>query len=187
MAGLSFTAPAAGKRGYVFGNADPKRGRGGDPALNVSFSDFDPGDLVALPVTVELTSPSFGCAELSAPNVSVSLVIDADPACAPPASRLGAAYSPATCKVTITAVGGGANATHPELSALMPCLIFAFGASSALASDEVFRVTIAAADVVANRNSGPAWAAYGSIAVAFNVSVTLSSAANSSSAAAVST
>ncbi len=29
---LHFTAPAAGKRGYVFGNADPKRGRGGDPA-----------------------------------------------------------------------------------------------------------------------------------------------------------
>ena len=65
----------------------------------------------------------------------------------------------------------------------MPCFIFAFGETSALASDEAFNVTITARDVVANHNSGPASMEYGSITVALNFTVTLSSAANSAAAA----
>ena len=180
MAGLSFSGPAAGKRGYLFGNADPARGRG-SAALNVSFSDFDPGDKAVLPVTLLLSSAHFSCAELGAPSVGASLLLDSAPACSSPATRLSVVYAPSTCTATIN--GSTGSATYPELSALMPCFIFAFGEASTLASDEAFNVTITAADVVANHNSGPAYLNYGSITVALNFTVTLSSAANSTSAA----
>ena len=182
MAGLSFSGPAAGKRGYLFGNEDPARGRG-NAALNVSFSDFDPGDLVVMPVTMLLSSAHYSCAELGAPNVSASLLIDPAPACWPPAVQLSAVYETSSCKVTISQVDGAANATYPELSALMPCIIFAFGETSTLTSDEAFNITITASDVVANHNSGPAFLNYGSITVALNFTVTLSSAAHSAAAA----
>jgi len=183
MQGLSFSGPAAGKRGYVFGNADPARGRG-NRALNVTFSDFDPGDKANLPVTIELTSPSFDCAALGAPDVGVSLLLDAIPACAPPAVRLRAPYDAATCTVNISAASGSAtSATYPELSALMPCLIFAFAGTSTLQADALFNLTIRMSDIVANQNSGPAYLAYGSIAVALNFTVALSSFANSGAAA----